>query len=167
MKFDYIPVFLLILVARILKYSPQAWQYGFICGSIAAISVTVFNLYQNQILDRLALGINTFLIIGAVSFLLRILPILLLYRDHKGIIFFTCIILVGIITTIATPTKFIGIAHHDAQKLTIASIKLLACSVACLIFAELFKSYDLFLVISIPFILLRLARDYLVKELEA
>ncbi len=162
----YAPIFAFMLIARFMGFTDQAWKYAFMASGLLGVLVTAGGIYKKELLDRFALGINTFLAIGGFAFLFMILPLLNVYSMYKGAAFFGSILFVGVITTLATHAGFIGVEHHNKQAATNASVQLLAATALCLLFSLLLQQYGIIVSIAVPFIALRFARDHLASKLK-
>lgn len=161
----FLPLTGFLLYARIYGLTTQAWQGAFITAGILAAGITTFLLFHPIILDRLMLGVNLFFFVGASAFMFNIMPILELYGSYKGAAFFINIAIIGIITTLFSPTGFIGVYHHNKAAVTTASYKLLAGTFACFGLSLALNSFNLIVSAGLPFIALRMLRDALEKDL--
>lgn len=109
----------------IADFTLQKYGNAFVIASVLSLINIALQLYKKQIIHRLALGLNLFVFIGAVTFLGNISSISYCYDVHTGLVLWACIFFVGIITTFYTRAGFIGVASADVKDVYIASLKLL------------------------------------------
>lgn len=116
-------------------------------------------------MDRIMLGLNIFLIVGACGFLFEIPAILDWYSSSKGGPLFTCIAVVGFISMFCTKTGFIGIATKKKEIMNYTSFLLLAATFIALVWSVSAEAYGLLWAVVMPFIVLKITRDQLITHL--
>ena len=142
----------------------QAWRGAFIFAGFAAIAVYAVQLRYKVEIDRLMLGLNSFLLIGALGFLFNNEVILQWYSSSKGGPLFVCTAAVGLLTTLFTKRGFIGLQSVDKQAIKYGSFLLLAATFVALIWSIQSNDQGIIWAVAAPFILLRLIRLQLIKQ---
>ncbi len=160
----FLPLTGFMAYARMKGMTMLAWKGAFIFAGILTIVVVAIQLYKKITIDRLMLGANAFFLVGATAFLCEIRSILYWYGMYKGAIFMACVVAVGCIT-LFLPTGFIGVEHPDSKKVYKTSLQLLGMSVFGLIWAFVMNQYGITVAAAIPFLVLKLLRDILMKKL--
>ena len=163
---QWLPLFVFLSFARFNEMSDDLWRQAFYVSSICALVVTAFLIYKKIILDRLRFGINLFLISGAFAFLTDSESVLRFFEANKGVVFFSGIIAVGLLTTLFSPLGFIGISVRDKQQLKKMSFVLLGATIGALIWSVFMNDYDTLVAVVVPFIALRFLRKALIDKLE-
>ena len=110
-----IPFSLFMIYARIYGMTDLAWKDAFILGGIAAILVFIIQLHKKVIMDRLILGMNLFLLFGAICFLFKWYSFLYYYSTYKGVVFFSSIFLVGLCTACLSKAGFVGVLSKNKK----------------------------------------------------
>lgn len=162
--FKFFPITVFLLVARYGSFTDLAWYNAFIAAAIAALGINSFLLTQDIILDRFALGLNLFLMIGGLAFYFDIKPILYFYSNYKAASFFANITIVGILTMVFSPYGFIGVKSSDKKLIQTTSMQLLCFTFIALAASYFLNSYSLFVSGALPFIALRFAREPLAQK---
>lgn len=116
-------------------------------------------------MDRIMLGINLFLIVGAIGFLLNNDTILDWYGSTKGGPLFCAVAIVGIITTMFSSRGFIGVVAKKRELVVYSSLLLLAATFIALVWSVSAESQGIFWAIVVPFILLKVMREKLIEHL--
>ncbi len=132
-------------------------------GFIAVI-VSAIQLYASVIIDRLILGVNLFLAVGAVAFLGNIDLLLYYYATYKGVVFLSSIAFVGLITTLFSDAGFVGVAAHNKKLVRNASLQLLALTCAAIAWSYVMNTDGLLVAVMLPFMILRLMYEKLGKD---
>ena len=161
-----LPIFIFMLYARLNGMTELAWKNAFFIGGIAAIFVVTIQLYKKILIDRLVLGINLFLLLGAVAFLSEWDHLLDYYQAHKGAVLLSCIFVIGLITTVFTSAGFIGVKSEKKEKIKIYSYILLFINIATIVISTTLNSYGIIASVIAPFILLKLCRDTYVEKIK-
>lgn len=160
----YVPLVAFILYAWAYGMTDQAWLGAFELGGLLALIVTGMQLKEGVILDRIMLGLNVFLIVGAIGFLFDVGAILEWYSVSRGGPLFGSIAMVGLIATLFTKAGFIGVIKRDKQAQKYASFLLLAATFVAFIWAVNGDDRGIFWAVVVPFILLRLTREQLIQH---
>lgn len=161
-----LPIIIFMLYARLNGMTELAWKNAFFIGGIAAIIVVAIQLYKKILIDRLVLGINLFLLLGAVAFFAEWDQVLYYYQMYKGVVFLSCIFVVGLITTLFTSAGFIGVRSEKRQKIKTYSSALLLVNIATIIISILLNPYGIIASVIAPFIGLKLCRDAYVEKIK-
>jgi hypothetical protein len=162
----WLPVSAFMIGARAYGMTNEAWQNAFILAGFFTIFILLVLLRHHVVLDRLMLGVNVFFLLGAYGFISGNDAILDWYAASKGGPFFGCIVLVGLLATLFTKHGFIGEIHKNKQEVHYASFLLLAAAVVALIWSVRTDERGLVFSVVIPFILLRVIRDQLVRQMD-
>ncbi len=162
----WVPVSAFMICARFYGMTNEAWSNAFILAGFCSLFIFIVLFRQKIIFDRIMLGVNLFFLIGAYGFLSGNDAILEWYAASKGGPFFGCIVVVGLLATILTKQGFIGVKHKNKQAMQYASFLLFAASVIALIWSVRMDEQGLLLSVVIPFILLRVIRDQLVRQMD-
>jgi hypothetical protein len=155
-----------MLSARVGGLTNLAWQQAFILGGICTIIILGIHLYKKVILDRLMLGVNLFLLVGAFAFLSDTSSILYYFGTYKGAVFLSCIAIVGLVTTFFSHAGFIGIKTNNAKMIRKSSLQLLFFTIISIIWSLITNNYGLLTSAVIPFIILRTIYAKLGNELK-
>jgi hypothetical protein len=156
----FFPLTAFMLTARLGGMNDIAWKNAFVVGGICTIAVIAFHVYKKMMFDRLMLGVNLFLLIGACSFYGDMSSVLYYLGVYKGPVFLSCLFCVGLLTTLFSQAGFIGIRSADKKKIENDSLQLLLLSFISIIWSIITNKYGLIISAVIPFIVLRIAYDY-------
>lgn len=125
-----IPLSIFLLFIRLVGTStPQSWGPPFVLGGLTAIGATSLCLYKKQVLHRLFLGINLYLISGGLTFVTHQWWLHQIYNDLQASGMLLWIILVGIVSTFMSPRGFIGVESPSRDLIKKYSLYLLLISV--------------------------------------
>ncbi len=144
-----------MLTARLNGMTNLAWQKAFIAGGLCTLIVLAIHLYKKVTLDRLMLGVNLFLLVGALLFLGDISSLLYYYGTYKGAVFLSCVAIVGLFTTFFSETGFFVVKINDKKMIRTSSLRLLFVTLMSIIWSLITNKYGLIISAVIPFILLR------------
>lgn len=142
----------------------QDWETAFIVGGALALLQIKLFLYERLSIDRFMLAVNLFVVGGAIGFLFNINWLLDLYETYIQATLFGYLVLVGIISTCCTKLGFINVEARAALVRTY-SIYLLIGTLIAFGFSLYFKGHLLWAGI-VPFVLLRIFRDELVRRMK-
>ncbi len=160
-----LPVVTFMTYARLYGMHEQAWVGAFELAGLLALIVIAILWHQRVIMDRIMLGLNIFLIMGAAGFLLNSDTILDWYSTTKGGPLFCSIAIVGLISTFSSSRGFIGIAAKKKELVNYSSFLLLAATFIALVWSVSAESYGLLWAVVLPFIILKIMREQLVHHL--
>jgi len=160
----FLPLFVFMLVARLHGMTELAWQEAFMLSGLCAIVIVTIQMYQKLIIDRLMLGVNLFLTLGAVAFLVNIDSLLYYYGAYKGVAFLSCIAVVGIVTSLFSDSVFVGISSHNKKLINEVSLQLLAVNAAAIAWSFVMNSDGLIISVVVPYVALRVIYERLGKE---
>jgi len=167
--YDYInwlPVSAFIITARSYGMTSDAWQNAFILAGFFTIFILIVLVRHHRVLDRIMLGMNLFFFVGGAGFILGNDAIIEWYAASRGGPFFGCIVFVGLLSTLFTKYGFIGVAHKNRPAIQYASFLLLAATVVALIWSVTADARGILFSVIIPFLLLLLIRDQLVRQMD-
>ena len=162
----WVPASAFMISARAYGMTDEAWSTAFILAGFFTVFIFMILSRQGIIYDRLMLGVNLFFLMGAYGFLSGNDAILEWYSASKGGPFFGCIVVVGLLFTLFTQYGFVGVRHKNKQAVQYASFLLFAAAVIALIWSVRADEQGLLISVVIPFILLRVIRDQLVRQMD-
>ena len=96
------PLVAFMVYARLNQMTNIAWIHAFIFSGIIAIGVIAILFHKRVLMDRLYLGANLFLILGACGFLFKLPLIIEWYHATNGGPFFSFIAAVGFFASLFT-----------------------------------------------------------------
>jgi hypothetical protein len=160
-----LPIIIFMSYARYYDMSEQAWVGAFELAAVTAIGVIFILWQQNILFDRIMLGLNIFLIIGAIGFLFNNETILQWYSTSHGGPLFMCIVLVGIVSMIFTKAGFIGVQHKNKDAVRYASFLLLVATFIALVWSVSADADGLFWAVALPLVILSIVRHLLSEHL--
>ena len=106
--FFMLPIIVFLFVARLYGFSGDGWPLAFYLGGAIALAQSVFIVQRGMLYDRLIMGLNLFLCVGAVGFLFTIKPLLAFYEQYQFMVPFFFIVPIGVVTTFFTEAGFVG-----------------------------------------------------------
>jgi len=163
----FLPLTVFIVYARLNGMTDVAWREAFILGGICTLIVVAVQLYKKVTFDRLMLGVNLFLLVGAVAFLGELYGILMLYGTYKGAALLACVGIVGLMTTLFTDARFIGVDVVGKTALKKRySFMLLLVTMLAFVWAVMMNQQGLVVSAIVPFIILRVMYEEFGKKLE-
>jgi len=162
---NVLPLTVFMLTARWGGWTDLAWRDAFIFGGLCTIFVIAVYVYKRATFDRLMLGVNLFLLVGALLFLSNAFSLLYYYGAYKGVVFLSGIAVVGVITTFFSEAGFIGVEGRNKIAIRKASLQLLLFTIFGIIWSFVMNNYGLIITAVVPFIMLRIVREKLSKQL--
>jgi hypothetical protein len=138
------------LVYRLTQLDKPDWGLAFVVGGCLAVIGTGVPLLRQVRLNRIFLGVNVFLVIGGMGFLLQIEPVTRLYGTLMQAAIFCSLSLVGIFTTFFTKDGFIGVNNPNRRLVVLYSLYLLCASAAAFAFSLQFPG-EIVLAGALPF----------------
>jgi hypothetical protein len=115
------------------SYESGRWIPPYALGTAVAAVVTVAALRRKQILNRIALGINGYLLSGLIGQLLSLQWLVRALGELESAGMLIWIVGVGAATTLASRAGFAGVANDDRGKVYGYSLWLLAAAVLALV----------------------------------
>lgn len=158
----FFPLIIFLWCAKLLGMNEEAWRTAFIASGLAACLLTGFLIYKKVVLDRLMLGANIFLIVGALAFIFDIESILYWYGVYQGAVFILPIVVVGI-CSLCSSAGFIGIENKNKEAVRSTSLYLLGASVICLLWSIMLNRSGIFISAALPFIVLKIIQAKLIE----
>lgn len=161
--FDFIPMIVSSIYGARAGGGFEAWKIAFLIGiGLAVVQFIVYRVLKRSI-DPLALGLNLFLLVGAIGFNLMIPFILSLLdqmRESASFIF------VAIVGTLFVLLKEEGLLEHSGPGTKMYSSLLVLLVLMSGAVSFYFKGDQLFS-ITLPFMMLFFARSYFNKKVLA
>jgi hypothetical protein len=164
-RINLLPIMGFMWYMRFAGMNEMAWPQAFIFSGLIALGVVIILVHNKVIMNRLRLGVNLFLIIGGLAFLFHNEALLKWYASTKGGPFFGCIAIVGLLTTLFTPSGFLGNPAKNRYAIRYGSLLLLGATIIAWVWAVQNDGMGLLQSVVIPFLLLILIRDQLDKHL--
>ena len=164
-RIKLLPILGFMLYARMAGMNEQAWSHAFIFGGLLALGVTLILLQKKITMDRVMLGINLFLFVGAIGFLFHVPIILKWYSASKGGPFFSCIVLVGLLSIFFTKSGFLGNQTKTKAAIRYGSFLLLASTIIALIWSLQMNTQGLLGAVVLPFFVLKMIQHQLERNL--
>ncbi len=161
---QYAPIVFFAGYMRMEDMTDALWSYAFSFAGFCAIGAILISIHKRITMDRLFLGVNLFLILGACGFLFNLQPLLEWYGDTTGGPFFTCIFVVGLFTTLFTQSGFIGAKNMSRDAIRYGSFLLLAATLIALVWSVKADDQGILWATAMPFIILRIIQDQIVKH---
>lgn len=166
---QFFPLTLFLRIA-FLHGQPQAddWLHAFLAGGVAAILqfLVLLLLRRGRPLNRMMLGINAYLIVGALAVLGNQPALLALLNDLRESGIFLCLLAVGVITTWRSRTGFLGEDHAGPRsRMQVCSFWLLVLTCIATAASFYFRGQLLFSAV-LPMIALVLMSKFLKKRLQ-
>jgi len=143
---EFVPLILFLTFVRSVGTTiegPQ-WKISFAIGGAIALFAIAVLLRKKFILNRITLGINLFLISGAIAVLFRIEQLLNLYWYFNPAPMFVWIIAVGLAATLFSSNGFVVAGKKKKKIVRIYSIFLLAAAFGALGISLLFQEAAVF-----------------------
>jgi hypothetical protein len=157
---QFLPLTAFVATARLKGLGPEAWGLAFEVGGLLAVVETAILIWKRVTLNRLLLGANVFLMVGALGFGLQIPFIVSLYgRTHESALF-GAVFVVGLLTTFFTTAGFIEMPSLDRKTVVRRSGALLVVTAICMTLSIALKG-NVMLGGTLPFVLLIVARQFL------
>ena len=162
---DNIPITVFLLYAHLYSNGSMPWAGAFQVASIFALGAISIQWHEGIIFDRMRLGLNYFLILGGLAFLLHLPTILKWYAATKGGPLFGCILFVGIITAVSTKSGFIGVDQGNREMRTYASFLLFAATIIALVWTVKADAEGILWAVALPYLMLVFVRNQIVDHL--
>ena len=162
----FLPLFSFVLVARLHGMTDLAWKEAFLLSGLIFMVVIAIQLHAKVVIDRVMLGVNIFLAVGALAFLADIDPLLYYYGMYKGVAFLSCIAAVGLITSCFSESGFIGVASHNKKLIRDSSLQLLAINFAAIAWSFVMNADGLIISVVLPYIVLRVMYERFGHEIK-
>jgi len=162
---EFVPLILFITFVRSTGAPDDGlkWTISFLFGGVAAF-FTLITLQRNKVIfNRITLGVNLFLISGALAALSHLEILMNLYRDFNPAPMFAWVIAVGLVTTFFSPHGFVGATGQDPGKIRLKSIFLMIAAVLAFIISFFFRENIVYSDI-LPFIGLFIVNDRLLPR---
>lgn len=122
-------------------FSIQRHGYLFLIGCCLSLVGIARSLYAKEVFNRLMVALDIFCLMGAIAFLGNISFMVDYYNTYTLLIFWSCFVGVGFITTFCTRAGFIGVLAADKKDVDIASLKLLLVTISFALYSLLFNKY--------------------------
>ena len=162
---EFVPLILFITFVRSTganQDGPQ-WVTSFIFGGAAALFTLVTLQRKKFLFNRITLGVNLYLISGALAALTHFSLVMGLYWRFNPAPMFAWVIAVGLATTFFSPHGFVGAVDDDPKKIRQHSMFLLIAAVIAFLVSLFFRGKIVYSDI-LPFIGLFIVNDRLLSR---
>ncbi len=139
----------------------HSWKISFIIGGAIALAYIIFTAISRIDSDTLMVGVNLFLIVGAVMYLFDISFLKFIYDKFLFSTIFLFVFIAGIFLTIFSKYGFAGIKNKSSKTVRLMSCYMLMASFVSLVFSFIF-SYNILIAGLLPFLFLVIVRKILV-----
>ncbi len=151
---EIVPFSIFILYIRCFDMNTaQDWNLPFLISGIAAFAAIILHIAQKLIFNRLFLGVNLYLISGAVAIVTHQWWLNKIYGELQAAGILAWVVIVGFACLLFSPQGFIGVYSTDKQTLKKLSLLLLFTSICTFGLSFAFRG-DRFLSEVIPFSLI-------------
>ncbi|WDP91864.1 MAG: hypothetical protein HUN04_19980 [Desulfobacter sp.] len=133
----------LILAGEIDTAVPLNWQIPFFAGGLAGAAAIGLILYNKSGFDRIFLGINSYLITGALAFATGQYWLNNFYGRLGASGMLLWVLAIGIITMVVSPGGFIGSASADERRIKKYSFLLLLIALCAFCLSYGFQGHRL------------------------
>lgn len=130
--------------------SLQSWQALFMASGLASSTVIIFYLYRKWVFNRLLLGLNLYLIIGAFAFVFNQTWLYQTYESLQASGMLLSIAITGFVSITLTQRGFIGVLCANSKIVRIFSVYLWICALLAFVLSYCYKDSAL-LSETIPF----------------
>ena len=147
---------------------PEDWLIAFMVGGAIAVLQVALTLAitRGRPLNRMLLGVNTYLAIGGLSALTNQLPVLYALNDLRESGLFLCILAVGVLTTLGSKAGFVGQEDSPGRSRTKRySLALLALAIIATI-PSFFIRGQLILSAVVPLTLLSIVNRWFANRIQ-
>ena len=139
-----LPLTLFLIILRTAPpKTPVDWQMPFMACGAAALLVTAVPVVKKVRLNRLFLGINLYFFTGGLAFVTHQFWLNNIYGHLTASGILLWIAAVGLVTTVSSPTGFIGEDHPDKQLVKKYSGMLIAATLAAAALSYIFRDSHL------------------------
>jgi hypothetical protein len=136
---EFIPISVFGLIVRLTSENGVNWKLAFIFGGCFAVIEKAILVAKRFPLNRILLGTDVFLIIGGLGYLFNIQLILNVYLFLFQATLFASLLIIGVLTTFITERGFIGVKHHQRNRIIIFSLYLLGAGVVAFLVSFTFR----------------------------
>ena len=113
---EAIPVSVFLLYIRNIDAKlPQNWEAPFIVSGLLALVVIIWFLYEKIVFNRIFLGINSYLICGAMAFITHQWWLNRIFDNLQASGMLLWIIITGIVSMLLSSRGFIGVNSSDKK----------------------------------------------------
>jgi branched-subunit amino acid transport protein AzlD len=147
---EFIPISAFGIIVRLTSENGVNWKLAFIIGGCFAVISKALFLVKRFPLDRLLLGTDVFLVFGGLGYLFNIQLILNVYLFLFHATFFASLLIIGVLTTFLTERGFIGVKHHQRNRVITFSLYLFGAGVVAFLVSFAFRG-DYMLAGVLPF----------------
>jgi hypothetical protein len=157
---QFLPLTLFVWIARSHGFTSEAWMLAFQIGGAVAVIETVLLAFSKRVMNRLILGANLFLAVGALGFLFKLDWLTNMYGRMQESALFCSVLLVGAVTTAFSSYGFLELQSTSRSKQMKYSGILLVVACLSFVLSIIFRG-NVWLSGTAPFVLLIVARRVL------
>lgn len=164
---EAVPLILfLFFVNRIDTQIPMNWKLPFWVSGLAALLVILGFLYRKILINRVFLGINLYLITGALAFVTGQWWLNDAYGHFQASGMIVWIIIVGVLSTLISPHGFVGADPSEGNRVTQMSGWLILLSLGAFAISYAFRGERFYSEI-LPFGALFVGQTFLKRKVKA
>ena len=128
LEFASLPTFLVSL-NQFQSYQTGRWAEPYYLSTLVAAVVTTFFLLRGVVLNRLAIGINLYLVSGCLAQWFELTSVNQFYGETRAAGMLMWIMIVGVVATTISRAGFIGVGLVNVQRRLLLSLALLVGAV--------------------------------------
>ena len=152
--FEVLPFLIFVYYIRYIDiYTAQGWNLPFFISGVAAFVAIILFVVRKIIFNRLFLGINFYLISGAIAIITHQWWLNKIYGELHASGVLAWIVTVGFVCLLFSPHGFIGVNSTDKRSVKIFSLFLFFISICAFSISFVFRGNRIFSEL-IPFTLI-------------
>ena len=152
--FETLPVLIFVYYIRYIDINTaQDWNLPYLISSAVAFVAIILFVARKIIFNRLLLGINLYLISGAIAIITHQWWLNRIYGELQAAGLLAWVVIVGFVTLLFSPHGFIGINFTDKRSVKIFSLFLLIISICAFSISFVFRENKILSEL-VPFILI-------------
>jgi hypothetical protein len=132
---------------------------GFMIGAVVAVMQLLWIMRQERPANRLIMGVNLWLIIGGTAAFFQFWNILKVYRELREAGVLVCMLAIGTITTLLSPSGYVGSLTGETTRVRTYSFLLLFATLLALLCALYFRGNTLLAAV-VPIVVLAVLNRY-------
>ncbi len=143
--FETLPVLIFVYYIRYIDINTaQDWDLPYLISSAVAFVAIILFVARKLIFNRLFLGINLYLISGAIAIITHQWWLNRIYGDLQAAGLLAWVVVVGFVSLSFSPHGFIGVNSTDKRSVKIFSLFLLIISICAFSISFVFRENKIF-----------------------
>jgi hypothetical protein len=152
--FEVVPLSIFVLYIRYIDINTaQDWNLPFLISGVSAFVAIIFFIVQKIDFNRLFLGVNLYLISGAIAIITQQFWLNKIYGELHASGMLAWVVVVGFISLLFSPQGFIGVNSTDENSIKKLSVLLLIVSICAFSLSFAFRGKRVFSEV-VPFVLI-------------